>query len=200
MLIAAAEATVPSHLTWLQSIVVGAVQGVTELFPVSSLGHSVLVPELFGWSDLVRGQDASESFWLAFIVALHVANALALLLFFWRDWVRIIKGFVASLIRRRAETSAERLAWLIIIATVPVGILGLALEHTVRHLLAKPMSAAIFLCINGLILLRGEQIRRKDHVRSQAGERPSPCPSKSRRPLTTCCCPGWARPGTGRRS
>ncbi|MDQ2728813.1 MAG: undecaprenyl-diphosphate phosphatase [Actinomycetota bacterium] len=159
-----------THLTWVQAIVVGFVQGITELFPVSSLGHSVLIPELFGWHDLVRSQDCSESFWLAFVVALHVANAIALLAFFWRDWVRIIKGFFTSLAKRRAETSAERLAWLIIVATIPVGIAGLLLEHKVRTLLAKPTSAAVFLAINGLILLAGQRVRN----RSAAGHsRPS---------------------------
>lgn len=150
----------PTHLTWVQAIVVGFVQGITELFPVSSLGHSVLIPELFGWHDLVKSQDSSESFWLAFIVALHVANAIALLAFFWRDWVRIIKGFFTSVAKRRAETSAERLAWLIIIATIPVGIAGLLLEHKVRTLLAKPTAAAVFLAINGVILLLGQRVRK----------------------------------------
>ena len=159
---AAAKATVPTHLTWLQAIVVGFVQGVTELFPVSSLGHSVLVPKLFGWNDLVKSQDASESFWLAFIVGLHVANAAALLLFFWRDWVRIIRGFFSSLAKRRVETSAERLAWLVIIATIPVGIAGLELEHEVRTLLAKPLSAAVFLMANGVILAFGERVRERN--------------------------------------
>jgi undecaprenyl-diphosphatase len=168
-LLAAAHPAVPSHLTWLQAIVVGFVQGVTELFPVSSLGHSVLVPELFGWHDLVRGQDSSDSFWLAFIVALHVANAAALLLFFWRDWVRVIKGFFSSLVKRRAETSSERLAWLIIVGTIPVGIIGLALQHTVTDLLAKPMSAAIFLAINGVILLAGQRLRSRSTSASPRG-------------------------------
>ncbi|MDQ6837850.1 MAG: undecaprenyl-diphosphate phosphatase [Actinomycetota bacterium] len=147
-------------MTWVQAIVVGFVQGITELFPVSSLGHSVLIPELFGWHDLVKSQDSSESFWLAFIVALHVANAIALLTFFWRDWVRIIRAFFTSLAKRRAESSSERLAWLIIIATIPVGIVGLLLEHKVRTLLAKPASAAIFLAVNGVILLVGQQVSR----------------------------------------
>ncbi|MDQ6784580.1 MAG: undecaprenyl-diphosphate phosphatase [Actinomycetota bacterium] len=156
----AAHVTTPTHLTWVQAVVIGFVQGITELFPVSSLGHSVLIPELFGWHDLVKSQDSSESFWLAFIVALHVANAFALLGFFWRDWVRIITGFFTSVAKRRAETSAERLAWLIIIATIPVGIAGLLLEHKVRTLLAKPSSAAVFLAINGVILLLGQRVRR----------------------------------------
>jgi undecaprenyl-diphosphatase len=168
VIFAAVHLTVPTHLTWLQAIVIGFVQGITELFPVSSLGHSVLIPELFGWHDLVRSQDASESFWLAFIVGLHVANALALLVFFWRDWVRVIRGFFTSLAKRRAETSAEKLAWLIIVATIPVGILGLLLEHKVRDLLAKPLSAAIFLMINGLILLGGERVRRTSMKREKA--------------------------------
>lgn len=158
MLFAAIHVTAPTHLTWLQAIVVGFVQGITELFPVSSLGHSVLIPELFGWHDLVKSQDASESFWLAFVVALHVANALALLVFFYKDWLRIIRGFFTSLAKRRAETPAERLAWLIIVATIPVGIVGLLLEHAVRTLLAKPASAAAFLAVNGVILLVGQQI------------------------------------------
>ncbi len=148
-----------THLTTLQAVVVGFVQGITELFPVSSLGHSVLIPELFGWHDLVKSQNCPESFWLAFIVALHVANAFALLLFFSKDWVRIIKGFFTSLAKRKAETSAERLAWLIILATIPVGIVGLALEHTVRTLLAKPTAAAAFLAVNGVILLFGHRLR-----------------------------------------
>jgi undecaprenyl-diphosphatase len=168
MLAAAVHLTVPTHLTWLQAIVIGFVQGITELFPVSSLGHSVLIPELFGWHDLVRSQDASESFWLAFIVGLHVANAAALLVFFWRDWVRVVRGFFTSLGKRRAETSAEKLAWLIIVATVPVGIVGLLLEHKIRDLLAKPLSAAIFLMINGAILLGGERVRRTSVKREKA--------------------------------
>jgi undecaprenyl-diphosphatase len=168
MLMATVHLTVPTHLTWLQAIVIGFVQGITELFPVSSLGHSVLIPELFGWHDLVRSQDASESFWLAFIVGLHVANALALLVFFWRDWVRVIRGFFTSLAKRRAETSAEKLAWLIIVATIPVGIVGLLLEHKIRDLLAKPLSAAIFLMINGVILLGGERVRRTSVTRERA--------------------------------
>ncbi len=154
-------ATVPAHLSFVQSIVIGVVQGISELFPVSSLGHDVLVPKLFGWTDLLRSQNAAESFWLAFVVGLHVANALALLVFFWRDWVRIIAGFFRSAYRRRIETSSERLAWLIVAATIPVGIIGLALEHEIRTLLAKPLSAAIFLMVNGLILLGAERVRRR---------------------------------------
>jgi undecaprenyl-diphosphatase len=158
-------------LSYLQAIVIALVQGVTELFPVSSLGHSVLVPAWFGgsWETLVTqsSQASSESsFYLAYIVALHCATALALLWFFRLDWIRIIRGFFRSsarIIRERhfsAVDSDERLAWLIVIATVPVGLTGLALEHTFRTIFAKPVAASAFLLVNGLILLAGERARR----------------------------------------
>jgi undecaprenyl-diphosphatase len=162
-----------TELSYLQAVFIGALQGVTELFPISSLGHSVLVPALFGgsWYHLVTESSTSnseESPYLAFIVALHVATALALLVFFWRDWVRIVGGFLHTLRVRRIETSTERLAWLIVVATVPVGITGLALEHTFRVLFAKPLFAAVFLTINGLILLGGERLRRRSEQREAA--------------------------------
>jgi undecaprenyl-diphosphatase len=160
-----------THLTYLQAILIGVLQGVTELFPISSLGHSVLVPALIGggWQPLVTQSATASSEtspYLAFIVALHVATATALLIFFRADWARIIRGFLRSLrpsiTARRivARDSDERLAWLLIIATIPVGITGLALEHTFRTLFAKPLAAAIFLTINGLVLLAGEWLRR----------------------------------------
>ena len=153
-----------SNLSYVEAIVVGMFQGVTELFPVSSLGHSVLVPALIGgrWArDL--SVSAPESPYLAFIVGLHVATAAALLLFFWRDWIQIITGFFTSLRYRRIQTTGERLAWLLIIGTIPVGICGLALEHTFRTTLGKPMPAAAFLIVNGVVLYAGERLRRR-HV------------------------------------
>jgi undecaprenyl-diphosphatase len=158
----------PLHLTFFRAIVIGLLQGVTELFPISSLGHSVLVPSLFGWHDMVRGQSAGESPYLAFIVGLHVASAIALLLFFWQDWVRIIRAWFRTLVTRKVETSDERLAWLIVIASIPTGILGLTLEHTLRTIFAKPLAAAIFLTANGVILLAGERVRRSSEVRALA--------------------------------
>ncbi len=122
-----------SHLSYLEAVVVGLFQGVTELFPVSSLGHAVLVPALVGggWArDL--NVSAPQSPYLAFIVGLHVATAAALLVFFWRDWVSIVGGFVSSVRHRRIATSAERLAWQIILATIPVGLVGVALDHLFR--------------------------------------------------------------------
>jgi undecaprenyl-diphosphatase len=169
-----------NHLSFFQAIVIGVFQGIAELFPVSSLGHTVLIPKLFGWNNLVKSQDASESFYLAFIVGLHVANAVALLVFFWKDWVRIVNAFFVTLRTRRVETSTERLAWLIVVACIPTGILGLLLEHKVRTLLAKPMSAAIFLMINGVILIAGERVRRRSAVRELAA-REGVTPEGSRR-------------------
>ncbi|MFB9235569.1 undecaprenyl-diphosphate phosphatase [Plantactinospora siamensis] len=151
-----------SHITYVEAVTIGALQGITELFPVSSLGHSVLLPALLGgrWA---RDLDVSapESPYLAFIVGLHVATALALLLFFWRDWVRILTGFGTSLRHRRIATPDERLAWMIILATIPVGIAGLLLEHTFRTVLGRPVPAAIFLTLNGVLLYAAERLRRR---------------------------------------
>jgi undecaprenyl-diphosphatase len=157
-------------LSFVRAIVIGLVQGVTELFPISSLGHSVLIPSLLGWQNLVKSQSQKESFYLAFIVGLHVASALALLLFFWRDWVRIIKAFFRTLGTRRIDSSDERLAWLIIVASIPVGLLGLLFEHQLRTVFAKPLAAALFLTLNGMILLAGERARRRSEVRALAVE------------------------------
>ena len=159
------ESTLHLHLSFLQSIILGLLQGITELFPISSLGHTVLFPTLFGWHDVVKAQSNPESSWLAFNVMLHVGSAVALLVYFRRDWVDIITAWFRTLAKRRVETSTERLAWLIVVASIPAGILGVALEHKIRVALAKPEAAAIFLMINGLILFAGERVRRRSEVR-----------------------------------
>ena len=161
-----------SHLTYLEAGVVGLIQGVTELFPVSSLGHNVLIPALIGGSwanDLNVARP--ESPYLAFIVGMHVATAIALLIYFWRDWVRIIGGFFTSLghwqgWHPRVATRDERLAWMIILATIPVGLVGLVAEHTFRVLFGKPILAGVFLIVNGLILYCGEKFRSRASVRA----------------------------------
>jgi undecaprenyl-diphosphatase len=155
-------------LTYFQAVVIGLLQGVTELFPISSLGHSVLVPAWLGWHSLVQGEAADESFYLAFLVGLHVATAVALLVYFRQEWIRIIGGFFRSVKKRRIEDADERLAWLLIVATIPAGITGILLEHTLRRVFAKPLAAAIFLTANGLILLAGERFRRRADVRALA--------------------------------
>jgi undecaprenyl-diphosphatase len=157
-----------SAISYFQAIVLGALQGVTELFPISSLGHTVLFPTLFGWNALVKAQSQQESFWLAFVVTLHVGSALGLLAYYWREWVQIVRAFFRTLSTRRIETSTERLAWLIVTASVPAGILGLALEHPLRTLTAKPEIAAIFLMVNGGVLFAAERFRRRAEVRELA--------------------------------
>ncbi|SEO49609.1 undecaprenyl-diphosphate phosphatase [Actinacidiphila rubida] len=162
-----------SDLSYLQAVTIGALQGVTELFPVSSLGHSVLVPAWIGgsWQHLVTENasgDSGSSPYLAFIVALHVATALALLAYFRKDWVAIVKALFTTLRTRTVTTSTERLAWLLVVGTIPVGITGLVLEHTFRTLFAKPEAAAIFLTVNGVILYTGERLRRGSVARTAA--------------------------------
>jgi undecaprenyl-diphosphatase len=157
-----------SPLTYFQAIVLGLLQGATEPFPVSSLGHTVLFPTLFGWNKLVDAQSEQESFWLAFVVMLHVGSALGLLAYYWRDWVQIVRAFFRTLSTRRVQTSTERLAWLIIVASIPAGILGLAFEHDLRTITAKPELAAIFLVVNGGVLFAAEWFRRRAEVRELA--------------------------------
>jgi undecaprenyl-diphosphatase len=157
-----------SAISTFQAIVLGVLQGVTELFPISSLGHTVLFPTLFGWHNIVAWQSEPESPWLAFVVMLHVGSAVGLLIYFWRDWVAIVRAFFATLGKRRIETPTERLAWLIVIATIPVGILGLLLEHPIRVALAKPIYASVFLVVNGVILIWAERFRRRSDVRALA--------------------------------
>ncbi|HEY1440046.1 MAG TPA: undecaprenyl-diphosphate phosphatase [Mycobacterium sp.] len=151
-----------AHLSYVEAVIVGAAQGITELFPVSSLGHSVLVPALVGgqWAQDLN-VSAPQSPYLAFIVGLHVATAAALLVFFWRDWVRILAGFISSMRYRRIHTPDERLAWLIVLATIPVGLAGLALEQLFRTTLGRPIPAAAFLLLNGTALYAGEVLRRR---------------------------------------
>jgi undecaprenyl-diphosphatase len=169
-----------SVLSYPEAIAVGGLQGLTELFPVSSLGHSVLLPAVVGGS-WARDLDVSapESPYLAFIVGVHVATAAALLLFFWRDWVRIAGGFLTSVRYRRAATPDERLAWLIIVATIPVGLSGLLLEHIFRTTLGRPIPAACFLFANGVLLAAGERMRRRRSVTLPEPAMASPASSPS---------------------
>jgi undecaprenyl-diphosphatase len=143
-------------ITYFQAILLGLVQGFTELFPISSLGHSVLLAWLLNWHGILADETRSESFFLSFLVVLHVATALALLIFYRRAWWRIIKGFFASIESRSIDTNDGRLAWLLIVATIPAGLVGLIFESLLRTQFAKPISAMIFLFINGCILLIGD--------------------------------------------
>lgn len=144
-------------ITYLQAIILGALQGIAEPFPISSLGHAVIVPSLLGWNI-----HQNDDFFLSFLVATHCATALVLFVFFWEDWKRIFHGFVRSLRGQATPRDADaRLAWVIVVGTIPAGILGLALEHKLRTLFASPTSAAIFLTLNGVLLLVFERLRRR---------------------------------------
>jgi undecaprenyl-diphosphatase len=144
-------------ISYLQAIILGALQGIAEPFPISSLGHAVLLPHLFGWNI-----HQNDEYFLSFLVATHCATALVLFLFFLEDWKRIWFGFLRSVRGRATPRDLDaRLAWLIIVGTIPAGILGVALEHKLRSLFASPTSAAIFLTINGVLLLAVERFRRR---------------------------------------
>ena len=139
----------------------GLLQGFSELFPISSLGHSVILPRLLGWNI-----HQNDSYFITFLVATHLATAIVLLGFFWRDWVRIIRGLGRSLRDREIapDDGDAKLAWLLIVGTIPAGILGLLLEHALRHAFASARSAAVFLMLNGLMLYGAELLRRRAPV------------------------------------
>jgi len=147
-----------SQISYLQAIILGLIQGVTELFPVSSLGTSVILPQLFGW-DIHQ----NDPYFLTFLVATHLATATVLLLFFWRDWVRIVRGVGRSLRDRGIgeDDTDAKLGWLLVVGTIPAGILGLLFEHSLRGLFASAQSAAFFLMLNGLMLFGAEALRRR---------------------------------------
>jgi undecaprenyl-diphosphatase len=150
------------HLTYAQAIFIGLLQGVTELFPVSSLGHSILIPALLGGSWAANlDMSLTDSPYLSFLVAVHVATAIALVVFFRRDWARIVVGLFTSIRDRRIVTPDQRLGWLLLVATIPVGLAGLALEHLFRTALGKPVPAALFLTLNGVVLYTAERLRAR---------------------------------------
>ena len=151
-------------ISYFQAIVLGALQGISELFPISSLGHSVVLPRIFGWNI-----HQNDDYFLSFLVATHCATAIVLLLFFIKDWARIVKGLGRSLRDRYIDPadSYAKLGWLLVVGTIPAGLLGLILEHPLRTLFASTQTAAIFLFVNGLMLFGAEALRRRAPVRSE---------------------------------
>lgn len=145
-------------ITVVQAVVLGLLQGLTELFPISSLGHSVVIPSLLGWN--IRQDDP---YFLTFLVATHLATALVLFLFFWHDWLRILSGLWRSFLARqiRSDDTYAKMGWLLVIGTVPAGILGLVFQDSLRALFASAQIAAFFLIINGLILFSAEKLRKR---------------------------------------
>ena len=145
-------------ISYLQAIILGLVQGIAEPFPISSLGHGVVLPQLFGWNI-----HQNDDYFLAFLVATHCATAIVLFFFFFDDWMRIFRGLGRSLRDREigAEDSDARLGWVIVMGTIPAGLLGLLLEHPLRTLFASAQTAAAFLIVNGILLLLFERLRRR---------------------------------------
>ncbi len=156
-------------MTFPQAMFLAALQGVSELFPVSSLGHTVLIPALLGW-DIDRGTPQ----FLSFVVALHLGTALALVVFYWSTWKGIIAAFIRSVVRGRFEHSPdEKTAWLLIAGTIPVALLGIYFEKAVQRLFASPLPVSLFLVANAAIMFLGEYLRRAQHA----------APGKDYRPL-----------------
>jgi|SRR3989344_130518 len=145
-------------ITILQAVLLGVLQGITELFPISSLGHSVIFPALFGWEELQK-----DPLFLNFLVGTHLATALVLIVMFWSDWREIAKGFFRSLKQRRisSQDANAKLAWLLIIGTIPAGILGLLFEEPLEALFSTPDYAVMFLALNGVMLLIAERLPKK---------------------------------------
>jgi undecaprenyl-diphosphatase len=145
-------------IQYYQAVILGLLQGFSELFPISSLGHSVILPKVLGWNI-----QQNDKFFLNFLVATHLATALVLLGFFWRDWVRIVKGLFRSLRDRQIspDDSDARLGWLLVVGTIPAGLIGLVLEHSLRDLFKSAEAAAVFLILNGFMLYGAERLRRR---------------------------------------
>jgi undecaprenyl-diphosphatase len=154
----AALASASEPISYFQAIVLGLLQGVSELFPISSLGHSVIFPSLFGWNI-----HQNDKYFLTFLIATHLATAIVLFCFFWQDWMRILRGLGRSLRDRgiAADDLDAKLGWLLVVGTIPAGILGLTLEHALRGLFASPASASFFLMLNGVLLFGAEALRRR---------------------------------------
>jgi undecaprenyl-diphosphatase len=145
------------NLTIWQTIFLALLQGVTELFPISSLGHTVILPGLFGWGDLVRNNS-----FLPLIVALHLGTSIALVLYFWRDWLQVVRTLITSVKEGEVRTGTQEwVSWLIIIGCIPAGLLGVFLEKPLKLLFASPLIAASFLVVNGSLLFAGERLRRR---------------------------------------
>jgi undecaprenyl-diphosphatase len=145
-------------ISYFQAVILGLIQGVAEPFPISSLGHAVVFPKLAGWNI-----HQNDKYYISFLVATHLATAIVLLIFFWQDWVRIVKGLGRSLRDReiRPDDNDARLGWLLVVGTIPAGLLGLLLDSPLRDVFASAQSAAAFLIVNGILLLGFERLRQR---------------------------------------
>ena len=148
-------------ITFFQAIVIGILQGFTELFPISSLGHAILIPSLLGLESVYTNGATGVSFYVSFAVLIHLATTFALLIFYREEWAKIIKGFFSSINHRKIQNPHEKLAWFLVITTIPAGLIGLIFGQMLEPQFAEPMSAAIFLIINGFILLLGDHLHKR---------------------------------------
>ena len=148
-------------ITYFQAIVLGLLQGFSELFPISSLGHSVILPQLLGWNI-----HQNDPYFITFLVATHLATAIVLFIFFFRDWMRIFTGMWRSLVDRQIapDNHDAKLGWLLVVGTVPAGLLGLLFQDSLRTVFASAQSAAFFLMLNGVMLYGAERLRRRAPV------------------------------------
>jgi len=151
------------NLNIWQIIFLAVLQGVTELFPISSLGHSVIIPGLLGWGNIINDTSCGgQSCFLPIIVALHLGTSIALVIYFWRDWLQIALTLVKNIKEGEVHTGTEEwVSWLIIIGTIPAAIFGVLLETPLKRVFASPAIAAAFLIVNGSILFAGERMRRR---------------------------------------
>jgi undecaprenyl-diphosphatase len=144
-------------LSYFQAAILGILQGISELFPISSLGHSILLPTVLGWTI-----DQNANYFLTFLVATHFATATVLFFLYWSDWVRIISGILRSIrLRSIASDPDAKLGWLIVVGTVPAGIVGILFQKQVQELFTSPFYVASFLALNGVLLYAAEFLRTK---------------------------------------
>jgi len=146
-------------ISYLQAVIIGLLQGFSELFPISSLGHSVILPKLLGWNI-----HQNDEYFITFLVATHLATAIVLFMFFFKDWMRIFAGLGRSLRDRQVRDADAKLGWLLVVGTIPAGLLGLLLEHSLRSVFASATSASAFLIANGVMLYGCERLRRRAEV------------------------------------
>jgi len=148
-------------ITYFQAILLGLLQGFSELFPISSLGHSVILPQLLGWNI-----HQNDEYFITFLIATHLATAIVLFIFFFHDWMWIFAGMWRSLAERQIapDNHDAKLGWLLVVGTVPAGILGLLFQDSLRTVFASAQSAAFFLMLNGVMLYGAERLRRRAPV------------------------------------
>jgi len=157
-------------LSWLQVIFLALLQGVTELFPISSLGHTVILPGLFGWGNLYQNHACGgESCFLPIIVALHLGTAIALIIYYWRNWLQVGRSVISIAQHRGIRKGTDDwVSWLIIVGTIPAVVIGAALQNPLEKLFASPLVAATFLVVNGSVLFLGEALRRRSEANFNA--------------------------------